>query len=281
MKTGILASSDDEFSLDLAKELSDLEVEFLNFGEYLPSEELRFSVIVDRLSYQDPYLLELLKFLSLKGCKVINNPFASSANNKIVCMKFSLDLGIPFPKTIILPKFSEEPEKVLEPNWESVEKEIKLSAFMKPHNGFAWENVHEVKSMAEVRDIYEKLKRQHILLLQEKIDYVDYYRTYCVGKKDVLFIKWGPAPSGLGKYMVSDLKPIENIIDKLTRHTIELNKKLDFDFNVVEWCMDKEGRPFMIDAYNEVPDMDKAAIPAEYYDWILKKLAQHVRRESK
>ncbi len=44
---------------------------------------------------------------------------------------------------------------------------------------------------------------------------------------------------------------------------------LDLDVNVVEWCLDEEGQPWVIDAFNEVPEIRKESLPPDYYWWLV------------
>jgi hypothetical protein len=61
--------------------------------------------------------------------------------------------------------------------------------------------------------------------------------------------------------------------DTLTKLTIDLNICLDLDVNAVEWCLDESGHPWVIDAFNEVPEIKKEALPEEYYSWMVRKFA--------
>jgi hypothetical protein len=97
----------------------------------------------------------------------------------------------------------------------------------------------------------------------------------------VLFVKYEPAPCGLGRYFHADLEPIKGLIKKLKNWTLKLNEIIDFDFNSVEWCVNKEGKPFMIDAFNEVPDIDKKIFPKEEYQWLVDRFAKLVRDKFK
>ena len=197
---------------------------------------LDYSVVVDRMSYNHPFLLEAVKSLSLGGAYVINNPFSFTATNKIVDTGICSELGIPHPKTIVLPLINEEWDvgnSVREPDLEQVGKGIGFPCVLKPHNGFAWENVYFVNSMNELRNLYDSLKSEHVLLVQEKIEHKDYYRAFCVGKGEVLFVKYNPKPGCRGEYIWSDLKPIEGIVDKLSKWTTKLNSILDLDFNAL------------------------------------------------
>jgi hypothetical protein len=279
-RIGIIELRDDEFIGDLVSRLSDLKPGFISLGEFGIPLNLDYSVVVDRMSYNHPFLLEAVKSLSLGGAYVINNPFSFTATNKIVDTRLCSALGIPHPRTLVLPLINEEWEvgdSVTEPDLEHVGREIGFPCVLKPHNGFAWENVYFVNSMNELRNLYDSLKSKHLLLAQEKVEHKDYYRVFCVNKRDVLFIRYNPKPGCMGEYIWSDLKPIEGLVDKISGWTTRLNSSLDLDFNALEWAIDLDGRPFLIDAFNDLPEVRKQAMPADYYGWIVDRFSQMVR----
>lgn len=279
MKVGILESREDSFINDVVSLLKDVEVEFLSFQERPLPISSEYRVVVDRRSFRYPYLQEILKSLSLDGTYVINNPFSASATNKLVDNKICSLLGIPSPRTMVLPDITireEFPEAVAEPSWDKVIEEIGLPCVVKPFDGYAWRDVYFPDSAEELKRVYYSLHHSFILLVQQLIRYKDYYRAFCFNKREVLFVKWVPRPSALGEYLYSDLKPIEHIKDMLTTLTIKLNSSLDLDVNVVEWCVDEQEQPWVIDAYNEVPDVDKRQIPEPYYQWIKESFAECV-----
>jgi len=281
MKIGILELKDNPFINDLIARLKDFQVEFISLKEQNLPIKSDYSVVIDRLSYNVAYLSEIMKSLSLGGTYVINNPFASLMRDKIVDIKICESLGIPHPKTIVLPQMDEEWEigdSIKEPDLDRVLREIELPCYLKLYDGFGWDNVYLVNSVSELKNLYDALKFKFILLVQEKIDYQDYYRVFCINKRDVLFIKYIPKPFMMGQCIFSDLKPIDGIKDKLTKWTTKLNKASDLDFNVTEWCIDENGNPFVIDNFNDVPQVDRG-IPEPYYNWIADKLADCVREK--
>jgi hypothetical protein len=134
-----------------------------------------------------------------------------------------------------------------------------------------------VRTLEELKQRHASVGLGKVWLIQQKINYVHYYRVFCIDKKDVLFIRWIPRPLGMGEYLYSDLKEIEYLKDKLTELTMQLNASLDMDINVVEWCVDEKGQPWVIDAFNEVPDMPKSRMPPDYYGWIVDRFVACVK----
>jgi hypothetical protein len=274
MKVGILESKSDTFINDVIANLSGVEIEFLHFRQQRAPISGDFRVIVDRASFCHSFLKETMKNLALSGTYIINNPFSSTVTNKLIDIGISSTLGISFPKTFVLPgaNLTEETEEWIgEPIWEQIIDEVGLPCILKPFDGYGWTNVYTTNSLEELKEVYYSMSPSQVMLVQRLIRYEDYYRAFCINKKNVLFVKWIPKPFSMGQYLYSDLKPIENMVDKLTKVTIEMNTCLDLDVNAVEWCIDENGHPWVIDAFNEVPEISKEALPEAYYNWIVEK----------
>jgi hypothetical protein len=280
MKVGILESKSDTFVNDVVSSLGEVEVEFLSFRHQKAPITSDYKVIVDRASFCHTYLKETMKNLSLSGAYVINNPFAATATNKLLDIGIANDLGISIPKTFALPGVTssdETEEWIGEPVWEEIIDEVGLPCILKPFDGYAWTDVHIVNSLEELKQVYSSTCVSRVVLVQKLIRYEDYYRVFCLNKRDVLFIKWIPKPFSMGQYLYSDLKAIEGMIDRLTKLTINLNVCLDLDVNAVEWCIDENGRPWVIDAFNDVPEINKEALPQVYYDWMVTKFVECIK----
>ena len=271
-KIGILELKDDPFIIDVVSKLANLPVEFLSLAEQPAPITGDYGVIVDRLSFRFPFLKEVVKSMSLLGAYVINNPFAASASNKLVDELVFQLLGIPSPKSMVLPGPELKAELgslVAEPSWSRVADEVGLPCVFKPVDGYGWDDVYMLNTLDELKECYAAHAAGKVWLVQRKIDYKHYYRVFCIDQKDVLFVRWIPKPLGMGEYLFTDLAEIADIKDKLAEQTMRMNSCLDMDINVVEWCIDEQGQPWVIDAFNEVPDMPKSRMPPDYYWWIV------------
>ncbi len=277
---GILESKNDRFMNDVARRLPDVSVEFMTLAsEQIPIKR-GYRVVVDRLSFSYRFLKEIAKSLALNGTYVINNPFAALSTNKLIEIQVGSSLGINFPKTVALPDrlVVEELEGLVsQPYLDRVATELGLPCVVKPFDGYAWEDVYVVKSTQELKDVYTSLRTRRMLLAQQLINFKDYFRVFCFDKQDVLFVKWIPKPLSMGHYMHCEPGSIGDQKETLTAQTIELNLALDLDVNVVEWCVDAEGKWWMIDAFNEVPEVIPEALPADYYAWIVDRFAACIK----
>jgi hypothetical protein len=280
MVIGILESTSDRFMNDVASSLEGIEVDFMSLsGGKIPTERT-YRVVVDRLSFRYPFLRELLKSLSLSGTYIINNPFAAQSTNKLVEILVGNRLGLNFPKTILLPdrlSIEETEGLITPPCFDHIAEELGFPCILKPYDGYAWEDVHVVGSKEELIRLYQSLYSRRILIVQQLIKFRDYFRAFCFDKRHVLFIKWIPKPFAMGHYLDSDRNVSVSVISDLTEMTVRLNEALDLDINVVEWCVDEEGRWWIIEAFNEVPDVTAEALPNRYYTWIVETFALCIR----
>jgi len=277
---GILEYKTACFINDVISRLSGIRVDFISTAwERVPIEG-KYRVVVDRMSFQYSFLKEIVKNLSLNGTYIINNPFTASATNKIVEIQLGSRLGLAFPKTIVLPDRSavnNTDGPVIQPSFDQVAAEIGFPCVLKPFDGYAWEDVHVVNSHEELSKVYDSLSPRRILLAQQLIKFKDYFRVFCFDKQDVLFIKWIPKPFTMGQYLHDTSDNLEDSRQMLTELTIKLNQVLDLDINVLEWCVDDEGQWWVIDAFNEVPDVIPESLPPDYYTWIVDRFAACIK----
>ncbi|MCX6814532.1 MAG: hypothetical protein NTY20_02710 [Candidatus Aenigmarchaeota archaeon] len=269
----LLGDSDDQFLTDLFNMLKSkgYPVLILKFAEEEMPMKYKYRVLVDRASYCDFFLKVMVKNYSLKGTYVINNPFTNICDDKITEFNICQKLGIPYPKTIVLPKTNTEMDtrdQVNLPNLDSALSRMRFPIIMKPHDGYAWDNVNTANNLDEAKRIYDRQKDRMILLAQEIINPKTYYRVYYFRKREPVFIRYLPSER---RYVTSDYSDIRTVMQIIRDYNIRLNTALDYDFNACEWAIDGNDNVFLIDAFNETPELDPNVIPKEYYSLILER----------
>jgi len=280
MKVGILEFRDNEFALSVAAGLSDLDPEFIRASALRMPSPSPYRLIVDRVSFCDPFLRELMRCWSLDGAYVLNDPFYTLTSDKLSDLLACDRLSIPRPRTVLLPRVNDAEdmrEIVAEPDWDAVAAEVSFPCILKPVDGYAWQDVFRIESPAELRARYDALKARRTLIVQELIEYIGYYRAFCVGGRDVRVMAWTPRPLDAGEYAEADRDALGDAERFIEAQTAQLNAELGLDFNSVEWCLTKDRLPVIIDSYNDVPDVRKEKLPGPCYDWIVDRFCACVR----
>src|SRR5437762_8177422 len=82
---------------------AEISAEAVLIDKVVQGELNRYDVIIDRISQDVPFYRAFLKNAAVSGTAVINNPFWWSADEKFFNNALMTKIGIPVPKTVILP----------------------------------------------------------------------------------------------------------------------------------------------------------------------------------
>ena len=288
-KVGILFGMEDTFPwafIDKVNELGKGKVvaEAVQIDKVQQGIDYGYSVIFDRISQEVPFYRAYLKNASLMGTAVINNPFWWSADEKFFNNCLSMEMGIPVPKTVLLPS-NARPDNTSETSfrnlkvpldWEYMFDYIGFPAYMKPHDGGGWKSIYRVENSAQLFEAHKETE-QLVMMLQEEIVFDDYFRVYCLGQKYVHIMPYDPRKPFHERY-VSDIKATGEERKKLLKtvhdYTLRLNQALGYDFNTVEFAV-RDGVPYAIDFCNPAPDADINSVGQENFDWIVEHSAKY------
>ena len=269
----LLGDSDDQFLTDICNMLKakGLPASIIKFSEEEVPIKYRFRVLVDRASYTgDSFVRTMVKNYALRGTYVINNPFTNICDDKVVEFNICSKLGIPYPRTVVLPKINlaDTEDQVNAPNLDASLSKFKFPIVLKPHDGYAWDYVSIANNLEEAKRIYESQKNQMVLIAQEMIIPKTYYRVYYFSKREPLFVRYLPQER---RYVTSDYSDIKGVMRQIRDYMVRLNTALDYDINACEWAVDANDDVFLIDAFNETPELGPNVLPKEYYDIILER----------
>ncbi len=199
-----------------------------------------YAVIIDRISQDVPFYRAYLKNAAACGTAVINNPFWWSADEKFFNNVIATQLGVPVPKTVLLPS-KERPTDTTERSfrnlafplaWEGMFERIGFPAYMKPHAGGGWKSVYKVN---DVYDFFEKYSEteQLVMLLQEEIKFEEYFRCYCLGGKYVRIMPYEPRNPHHLRYVSNAGPATKELLSTVEKYVLALNHALGYDFNTV------------------------------------------------
>jgi hypothetical protein len=277
---GILEFEENDFVRSVVTALPDVPYAYLRAGQLIHPSPPPFRLIVDRVSFCDPFLRHLMRYWSLAGAYVLNDPFFTLVFDKLSESLLYDAHSIMHPRTILLPSrigTEDVSEMVAEPNWEEIGATVGFPCILKPVDGYAWQDVFEVPDPATLRGLYESLKGRRTLIVQQLVSFVGYYRAFCVNARDVLIVRWTPRPFDHGEYALTTPGELGAAEDYVRQKTIDLNGALGLDFNAVEWCITKDGTPVIIDSYNDVPDVRREKLPPAVYGWVVERFCACVR----
>lgn len=264
------------------KEGKQIVAEAVSIDKVVQGEATDYAIIIDRISQDVPFYRAFLKNAAICGTAVINNPFWWSADEKFFNNALATQVGVPVPKTVLLPSNQHPTDtngnsftNLKAPlDWNFMFKHIGFPAYMKPHAGGGWKSVYRVD---DVEDLWRKHAEteQLVMMLQEEIQFDDYFRCYCLGGKYVHIMPYEPRNPHHLRY-VSEIKAQGEAAKKLLAtihdYVLKLNHSLGYDFNTVEFAV-RDGIPYAIDFCNPAPDADINSVGQANFDWIVENAA--------
>ena len=298
-KIGILRGMETTFPDGLIHYLNEtyagrgIVAEFVQLDFVRMDGPCEYDVILDRISHEIPFYRSFLKWAALQGCYVVNNPFWWSADDKFIDNVIAQAAGVAVPKSIILPNHDHMPNTTAESyrnlkypiDWDAVFDYVGFPAFLKPHDGGGWRGVTRVDSPDAFFAAYDA-SGTDCMMLQEGIEFEDYFRCYGVGRKHVRVMRYNPlADNAKTRYTDVDPSPVDPaLLEKLHSDVLALCRALGYDLNTVEFAV-RDGVPYAIDFMNPAPDADYHTVGAENYEWVIKTvgafLVEQVGRKKK
>ncbi|MBO9561781.1 MAG: hypothetical protein J7621_03370 [Niastella sp.] len=284
-KIGILFGKERSFPMAFVERINSKGVngviaEPVRIDKVVQAAADEYAVIVDRISQDVPFYRAYLKDAAISGTAVINNPFWWSADEKFFNNCLAVKIGVPVPKTVILPSY-ELPTDTTDQSfsnlaypldWEGIFNYVGFPAYMKPFAGGGWKNVYKLH---DLDDFFNKHKEtdQLVMLLQEEIIFEEYYRCYCIGGKHVRIMPYEPRNPHHLRY-TSDFRPSPERLQQMEEIVLRINQYLGYDFNTVELAI-RDGIPYAIDFCNPAPDADLQSVGEDNFNWVIETAANY------
>jgi glutathione synthase/RimK-type ligase-like ATP-grasp enzyme len=284
-KIGILFGKERSFPMAFierinSKGINGIVAEPVRIDKVIQGAVDEYAVIVDRISQDVPFYRAYLKDAAICGTAVINNPFWWSADEKFFNNCLAVKIGVPVPKTVILPSY-ELPTDTTDQSfsnltypldWEGIFSYVGFPAYMKPFAGGGWKNVYKLHNMEEFYRMHGETG-QLVMLLQEEIIFDEYYRCYCIGGKHVRIMPYEPRNPHHLRY-TSDFNPSPERLQQMEDIVLRINQYLGYDFNTVELAL-RDGIPYAIDFCNPAPDADLPSVGEENFNWVVETAANY------
>ncbi|MCW3073738.1 MAG: glutathione synthase [Flaviaesturariibacter sp.] len=284
-KIGVLFGKERSFPEALiekinSKGLEGITAEPVRIDKAMQGESSGYAVIFDRISQDVPFYRTWLKNEALTGTAVINNPFWWSADEKYFNNCLMTKLGVPIPKTAIIPSYELPTDTSNESfsnlgyplDWDAIFSYTGFPAYMKPYAGGGWKNVYKLRNAEEFFQKHAETE-QLVMMLQEEIIFEEYYRIYCIGRKYIKIMSYEPRNPHHLRY-AADFKPSAERIKQMEDIVLTINNYLGYDFNTVELAV-RDGVPYAIDFCNPAPDAERTSVGEENFEWVVENAANY------
>ncbi len=284
-KIGILFGQERSFPMAFierinSKGIENISAEPVRIDKALQGDKTKYAVIIDRISQDVPFYRAWLKNAALTGTAVINNPFWWSADDKFFNNCLMTQIGIPIPRTAILPSYELPPDTtdqsfsnlVYPLDWEGIFNYVGFPAYMKPYAGGGWKSVYRLPGKEDFFDKHKETEKL-VMLLQEEIIFEEYYRCYCIGRKHVRVMPYDPRNPHSQRYQ-ADFSPSQERLQQMEEIVLRINEYLGYDFNSVELAV-RDGVPYAIDFGNPAPDAEYSSVGEENFEWVVETAANY------
>ncbi|MCS6977172.1 MAG: hypothetical protein NZM31_09230 [Gemmatales bacterium] len=289
LKVGLLVGREWSFPPRFIEEVNrrneGVVVEYCKLGGTWMDEPIPYAVIIDRISHEVPYYRSYLKHAVLQGVTVVNNPFMWTADDKFFGASLATKLGIAHPKTIVLPNKDYVPgivpteslrNLVYPLDWQGIVDRLGLPLILKDAHGGGWRGVYVCHSLEELIRAYDQ-SGLLTMIAQEYIQFEHYVRCLCIGRQDVLPMRYDPRQR---QYIVDHAHLSPSLGQQIIEDSLKLVNALGYDMNSVEWAI-RDGVPYAIDFMNPAPDMDIYSLTPHYFEWAVKHMADMAIRLAK
>lgn len=267
--------------LDLAiphgKDTLRFDVERVRIEPFDLQQTCAYDVVVDRLTHWYPVTREWIKkSILVDGLYVWNNPWSVQSCEKHTSYAAMMRLGLPIPKTWMLPPKAYDPKADLDTTLKRYANLFDIAAagnaigyplFMKPYDGGGWVGVTKIDNEAELRDAYEKSGKAIMHLQKGVLPFDLFVRCIALGPQTTV-IRYDPSKPLHQRYTTDrDFMTAEDR-ELLEDITLTINTFFGWDFNSCEALL-KDHVWYPIDYANPCPDSQVTSLH-QHFPWLVK-----------
>ncbi|MEO0481047.1 MAG: hypothetical protein AAF196_16370 [Planctomycetota bacterium] len=263
------------------KEKVRFEVERMSIEPFELLQPAKYDLVIDRLTHWYHTSREWIKkAVILDGVYVFNNPWSVQSMEKQTTYCAMMKLGMPIPKTLLLPPKEYEESADLQRTLESyaqlfdlkeVGERIGYPLFMKPYDGGGWVGVSKIDNAEELAASYDTSGKFVMHLQKGVVPYEAFVRGVGIGPQ-VRCIRYDPSAPLHQRYTeeADDLfvdSMTEDDLQVMRDTTLTINSFFGWDFNSCEALLN-DGVWHPIDFANPCPDSQVTSLHL-HFPWIV------------
>lgn len=265
-----------DLALPIGGDTVRFEVERVTIEPFDLRQPTRYDVVLDRLTHWYSISREWIKkAVLMDGTYVFNNPWSVQSMEKQTSYCAMMALGLPIPKTWLIPPKEYEPQPDLRVTLERYARYFDLGeigakvgypSFMKPYDGGGWAGVSKVDDEASLKAAYEASDR-FVMHLQEGVLPYDLF-CRCIGLgPQTHVVQYDPTAPLHERYMESFDFATPEQLSLIEDITLTINAYFGWDFNSCE-CLLADGDWRPIDFANPCPDSQVSSLHW-HFPWLI------------
>lgn len=242
-------------------------------------QKVEYDLVIDRLTHWYGVTREWIKkAVVMDGTYVFNNPWSVQSMEKQTSYCAMMRLGLPIPKTWLIPPKEYEDQPDLQVTLEryarffdldKIGEEVGYPCFMKPYDGGGWVGVSRAKDAQDLAEAYEG-SGKFVMHVQKGVDGFDRF-VRCIGVgPQVHFVSYDPDAPLHQRYREDEASEFLSPEDKreLEDAALTINTFFGWDFNSSEYLR-KDGIWHPIDFANPCPDSQATSLHV-HFPWLVK-----------
>ena len=268
---------DMDLALELGDEVVRFDIERVTIEPFDIERPAPYDLVIDRLTHwYHPSREWIKKAVLMDGVYTFNNPWSVQSMEKQTSYCAMRHLGMPIPKTWLVPpkEYDEAPD--LQVTLERYAKIFDLKdigemvgypLFMKPYDGGGWVGVSKIDNDDELRAAYDESGKFVMHLQNGIVPYERFVRCVGVGPQ-VRIVSYDPSAPLHERYTTERdfLEPGDRQV--LEDTTLTINSFFGWDFNSCE-ALSKDGIWHPIDFANPCPDSQVTSLHY-HFPWLVK-----------
>ncbi len=244
------------------------QIERLTVEPFDLQQPCSYDIVLDRLTHWFAASREWIKkAVLLDGLYVLNNPWSLQAMEKHTSYAAMMKLGMPVPRTWMIPPKEYAPSADIKPTLEryarlfdlgSIGRELGFPLYMKPYDGGAWVGVTRIDSEEALRAAYEQ-SGTRVMHLQQAVEPYDLF-VRCIGLgPQVHIVRYDPSAALHDRYKVDFHFVDGEAWRELTDTCLTINAFFGWEFNSCE-ALRCRGVFHPIDFANACPDFQVTSL---------------------
>ena len=253
-----------------------ITAELVQLGGTFMDDPCEYDVIIDRISHEIPYYRAYLKYASIQGTYIINNPYTLSADNKFSSIALVNRLGLKSPRTVVLP--NKQVEQDVTPStfrnlkypmdWQAIIDYVGVPAIFKDNVARGRRGVNRVHNVDELIQRYDESSTR-TKILQQIIESDEHIHSFVIGQEKVLSLNYSLKHS---RYKQKILANDSELGQALSDSALRITRAYQYDVNMVEFVI-KDDTAYVINGTYPTPDIDLTLMNEGQFQWLVTEIA--------